>query len=62
MAVRYHFIREKVLQEEIKLEKVKTEDQVADLFTKGLNGNKVENFCCKLSMVRRLEAGVEGEC
>ncbi|KAK2971867.1 hypothetical protein RJ640_000884 [Escallonia rubra] len=34
--VHYHFIREKVLQEEIGLQQIKTEDQVADLFTKVL--------------------------
>ncbi|KAL0402265.1 UNVERIFIED_CONTAM: Retrovirus-related Pol polyprotein from transposon RE1 [Sesamum latifolium] len=42
--VHYHFIREKVLQEEIKLKHVGTKRQVADLFTKGLDGNKFEIF------------------
>ena len=36
----YHFIREKVLQEEIELKHVNTKDQVANLFTKSLSGNK----------------------
>ncbi|KAJ8747772.1 hypothetical protein K2173_011424 [Erythroxylum novogranatense] len=59
--VHYHFIREKVLQGEITLEQIKTEDQVADMFTKGLSVNKIESFCHLLSMTKRIEAGVEGE-
>ena len=61
MEVHYHFIREKVLQEEIKMHQVKTDDQVADLFTKGLNGGKIEKFRRQLNMCR-VEACVEGEC
>ncbi|KAK2977435.1 hypothetical protein RJ640_028596 [Escallonia rubra] len=38
--VHYHFIKEKVLQEEIGLQQIKTEDQVAVLFTKGVSVNK----------------------
>ncbi|KAL0461225.1 UNVERIFIED_CONTAM: Retrovirus-related Pol polyprotein from transposon RE1 [Sesamum latifolium] len=49
--VHYHFIREKVLQEEIKLKHVGTERQVAYLFTKGLDGNKFEIFRQQLGMV-----------
>ncbi|PKI63871.1 hypothetical protein CRG98_015754 [Punica granatum] len=60
--VYYHFIREKVMSGEIGLQQVKIEDQVADLFTKGLSGNKIESFCHQLGMVERMEAGVEGEC
>ncbi|KAL6342786.1 hypothetical protein AAG906_016621 [Vitis piasezkii] len=48
--VHYHFIREK------------SEDQVADLFTKGLSGSKFESFCHQLGMVKILEVDVEGEC
>ena len=59
--VHYHFIREKVLQAEIELEHVRTEKQAADLFTKGLSGNKFESFCHQLGMMKRVEAGVEGE-
>ena len=60
--VHYHFLREKVLQEEIEMVQVKTEDQVADLFTKGLNGNKLKSFSHQLGMTNKKEAGVEGEC
>ncbi|XP_057510890.1 secreted RxLR effector protein 161-like [Actinidia eriantha] len=38
--VHYHFMREKVLQGEIKMCHVKTENQVADIFTKGLSNAK----------------------
>ncbi|XP_019056135.1 PREDICTED: uncharacterized protein LOC109115933 [Nelumbo nucifera] len=59
--VHHHFIRKKVLQEEIVLEHIKTENQVADLFTKGLGGNKFESFYKQLGMVERTKASVEGE-
>ncbi|KAH7570369.1 hypothetical protein JRO89_XS05G0093900 [Xanthoceras sorbifolium] len=42
--VHYHFVREKVLQEEIEMRQVKTDEQVADLFTKSLSIGKFENF------------------
>jgi len=42
--VHYHFIREKVLKEEIELKHVRTENQVADLLTKSLSGSKFESF------------------
>ena len=60
--VHYHFIREKVLKEEIKMEPIKTDDQIADLFTKGLNTSKHESFNCELNMVQRMRTNVEGEC
>jgi len=60
--VHYHFIREKVLEEEVKLKQIKSEDQVADIFTKGLSSNKFEAFCQQLGLIRITEADVEGEC
>jgi len=60
--VHYHFIREKVLQEEIELKHVNTKDQVADLYTKSLSGNKFKSFCQQLGMVNRKDAGVERGC
>ena len=60
--VHYHFIREKVLQEEIKMMQIKTDDQVADLFTKGLSTSKFGMFRCQLGIVQIVRAGVEGEC
>ncbi|XP_048491166.1 uncharacterized mitochondrial protein AtMg00810-like [Beta vulgaris subsp. vulgaris] len=52
--VHYHFVREKVLRGEIELEQVNTEDQVADIFTKGLGGPKFEKFRKQLGMTSRL--------
>ncbi|CAA0823425.1 cysteine-rich RLK (RECEPTOR-like protein kinase) 8 [Striga hermonthica] len=65
--VHYHFVREKVLTEEIEMKHVGTEDQVADVFTKGLNSSNFEEFRTCLGMVReenitRKDVGVEGEC
>ena len=42
--VHYHFIRDKVLKEEIEMQQIKTGDQVADVFTKGLITGKHESF------------------
>ena len=60
--VHYHFIREKVLKKEIEMQKIKTDDQVADLFTKGLNTGTHESFRCQLNMVQQMRTSVEGEC
>ena len=32
----YHFVREKVLSQDVEFEKIHTNDQVADIFTKAL--------------------------
>ena len=60
--VHYHFIREKVLQEEIEMRQIKTDDQVADLFTKSLSIGKLEKFRRQLNIVQRMRADIEGEC
>ncbi|XP_071704708.1 secreted RxLR effector protein 161-like [Rutidosis leptorrhynchoides] len=57
--VHYHFIREKVLKGEVNLGHVRTENQVADIFTKSLVGSKFEQFCRQLGMK---SVDVEGEC
>ncbi|KAK4269228.1 hypothetical protein QN277_022414 [Acacia crassicarpa] len=49
--VRYHFIREKVLNEEIKLTGVQTKAQVADIFTKALVKPKFQNLRSALGVV-----------
>ncbi|KAK3009190.1 hypothetical protein RJ639_013530 [Escallonia herrerae] len=59
--VYYHFIRKKVLQEEIELEHVITENQVADLLTKSLSENKFQSFRRQLGMANKGGASVEGE-
>ncbi len=44
MEVHYHFIRDKVLANEIDLSHVGTQDQVADIFTKVLGIEKLKRF------------------
>ena len=43
--IQYHFIMEKVFQGEIKLQHIKTEQQIADVFTKRLSFQKFESLC-----------------
>ena len=59
--VHYHFIREKVLQEEIEMRQVNTEDQAADLFTKGLNTSRLTKLREMLNMVDK-ESLEESRC
>ncbi|XP_062118705.1 secreted RxLR effector protein 161-like [Humulus lupulus] len=54
--VHYHFLREKVLQEEIEMRQINTDDQVADIFTKGLSTIKFAKFRTQLNLVKREEA------
>ncbi|KAK3015077.1 hypothetical protein RJ639_007464 [Escallonia herrerae] len=58
--VHYHFIREKVLEEEIDLIKVDTNEQVTDLFTKALAQAKFEKFRARLSLVSQVST--KGGC
>uniref|UniRef100_A0A2N9JB62 Integrase catalytic domain-containing protein n=1 Tax=Fagus sylvatica TaxID=28930 RepID=A0A2N9JB62_FAGSY len=53
--VHYHFVREKVLEGKIKMYQTKTENQVADIFTKGLNTAKFRDFRKQLGMVTKEE-------
>ncbi|MCO5563234.1 hypothetical protein L7F22_016871 [Adiantum nelumboides] len=61
--VHYHFIREKVLATEIDLVYVKTNDQVADIFTKALGKEKFCYFCEALE-THHMQAHfeLEGKC
>ncbi len=43
-----HFVYEKLQEDLIKTPYVKSEDQLADLFTKALGGSKVNSICDKL--------------
>jgi hypothetical protein len=45
-----HFIREKVQSKEIETPFVKSENQLADIFTKGLSVKAFENISCKLGL------------
>ena len=60
--VHYHFIQEKVLEEEIELKHVRTENQVADLLEKSLSSNKFQSFYHQLGVTNKVESNVEGEC
>ena len=53
--VHYHFVREKVREGKIKMYQTKTENQVADIFTKGLNTAKFRDFRKQLGMVTKEE-------
>ncbi|KAE8704559.1 tir-nbs resistance protein [Hibiscus syriacus] len=60
--VHYHFVREKVLQEEIEMRQVKRDEQIADLFTKSLSVGKFEHFRRQFGVIQRMGANIEGEC
>ena len=42
--VHYHFFRERVLDGDIDLTYVRTDEQVADIFTKALGAEKLRRF------------------
>ena len=48
--VHYHFIREKLIAKEILLLHIKTGDQVADIFTKFLNLEKLKKFMRQMNI------------
>lgn len=41
---------------------IKMDDQVVDLFTKSMSTRKFESVCCQLSIIKKMKAGIEGEC
>jgi len=46
--INYHFIREKIVFENIKTEFVNSNDQLINIFTKSLRGLKIDYICNKL--------------
>lgn len=48
--IRYHFVRHKVEDKTIKINYIKTEDQIADLFTKPLGKYSFEKFKTKIGL------------
>jgi hypothetical protein len=54
--IKYHFIRDLVKSEEIVLEFCKTEDQMADIFTKALKTNSFLKFKKMIGMVKKSSA------
>ncbi len=49
--VRHHFIREKVAEKRIEVKYLKTDDQIADIFTKSLQRVKHEKFTRELGLI-----------
>ncbi|CAN6698272.1 unnamed protein product [Malus baccata var. baccata] len=46
----FHFVREKVQKKDLMVQYVPTNDQTADVFTKGLHGPSFYKHCCNLSL------------
>ena len=46
-----HFIKEKIEKEMICMTYIPTREQLADIFTKGLQKSRFEDFICKLDMI-----------
>nr|KYP71434.1 Copia protein [Cajanus cajan] len=59
IAIKYHFIREAETTREIKMEYCKTEEQVADIFTKALPRARFEQF---RTMIGVREICIKEEC
>ncbi|KAF7834575.1 Retrovirus-related Pol polyprotein from transposon RE1 [Senna tora] len=59
--VHHHFLREKVLEEQVKMVQVKTYDQVADVFTKSLTSNRIKSLCYQLGLTEKKSTSVERE-
>lgn len=47
----YHFAREEIQQKLISIEHIKTREQLGDIFTKTLNGARVNYICNKLGII-----------
>ncbi|PKA46909.1 Retrovirus-related Pol polyprotein from transposon TNT 1-94 [Apostasia shenzhenica] len=51
--IRYHFIRECIAKMEIQLKYIKSQDQVADVFTKPIKSSTFQKIYEQLGMMRR---------
>jgi hypothetical protein len=49
--LKYHFVREAIEKNKVKLDYIQSEELMADLLTKGLSGSKTEYFCHKLNLI-----------
>ncbi|KAE8706377.1 hypothetical protein F3Y22_tig00110393pilonHSYRG00025 [Hibiscus syriacus] len=58
--VDYAIPLEKVLQDEIEMRQIKTDEQIDDLFTKSLSVGKFEHFRRQHGVIQRMEANIEG--
>ena len=50
--VRYHFVRERLARGDIRIDYVRTEEQVADIFTKALSRELFKKFRARLVVSR----------
>ena len=50
--IKYHFVKECVFNDQIRLVDIPTEKQVADVFTKPLTKNKFEFFRDQMNVVK----------
>ncbi|KAE8884963.1 hypothetical protein PF005_g13677 [Phytophthora fragariae] len=53
--IRYHFIREKVVSNEVELEYVDTKNQLADIMTKGLSSKTLRYLLMRSNVDPKLE-------
>ncbi|KAE9066920.1 hypothetical protein PF010_g27676 [Phytophthora fragariae] len=53
--IRYHFIREKVVSNEVELEYVDTKNQLADFMTKGLSSKTLRYLMMRSNVGPKLE-------
>jgi isocitrate dehydrogenase len=51
VSIRYHFLRKKVMENEVNLEYVRTQDQIVDIFTKDLPKDTFEYLLEKLVVI-----------
>ena len=51
IAIRHHFIRDQVAREDIVINHVKTEDNLADIFTKPLDEKRLCVLWCELNIL-----------
>ena len=53
ISIKYHFVREQVIEKNIKLEYVGTKEQISDIFTKPLPHEEFYYLCLKLGILPR---------
>ena len=59
--VRFHFIRDQAKEKNVQLEYIKSEDQVADIFTKPINSELFNKMKTLLRMVGGKRFGLRGD-
>lgn len=51
IALKYHFVREKVVNKELKVHHIASQDQPVDIFTKPLSISRFSNYRSKLKVL-----------